>query len=199
VTLKPSNNLGPVSESCRPLRNATQPNSEPGRARVGAGHYVLCGTRWASPTCPWFSRLGEHVGPRPTRTMTPLLQRPPDVTRHPHAWTATRIRAYFAQEPEVRPSSKGRTSLPPDTRSPSLGSPTVRAWHYVLRGTRRASPTCPSGPGFSRSGEHPGREPTQGVTRPISIAQERRARSTANPPTARGTLIPGPEPEASLT
>ena len=56
------------------------------------------------------------------RTMIPLLQRPPDVTKHPHAWTATRIRAYSAQELEVKPSSKGRTSLPPGTRSPSLGA-----------------------------------------------------------------------------
>ncbi len=54
--------------------------------------------------------------------MIPLLERPPDVTKHPHAWTATRIRAYSAQELEVRPSSKGRTSFPPDTRSPSLGA-----------------------------------------------------------------------------
>jgi hypothetical protein len=54
--------------------------------------------------------------------MIPLLQRPPDVTKHPHAWTATRIRAYSAQELEVRPSSKGRTSLPPGTRSPSFGA-----------------------------------------------------------------------------
>jgi hypothetical protein len=90
--------------------------------------------------------------------MIPLLQRPPDVTKHPHAWTATRIRAYSAQELEVRPSSKGRTSHPPDARSPPSGArPSGRGTTYS------AGPGghLPLAPGFSRPGEHVGPGPSR--------------------------------------
>ena len=57
VSSKPSNNLG--RQARYPTHadhggTSRNQNPVPGRARTVAGHYVLRGTRRASPTCPWF-------------------------------------------------------------------------------------------------------------------------------------------------
>ena len=110
VTLEPSNIPGRQArypfhiDRGGTSRNQTGSPGGSGRKRDTA-HSAGPGGRL--PLAPGFSRSGEYVGPRPSRIMTPLLQRPPDVTRHPHAWTETRIRAYPPRDSKSGPAPRG--------------------------------------------------------------------------------------------
>jgi hypothetical protein len=110
VSSKPSNNLGRQArypnhaDRGGTSRNETRCPGGPGRKRdttysAGPGGHL--------PLAPGFSRSGEYVGPGPSRTVSPLLQRPPHVTRHPHAWTATRIRACSPRNSKSGPAPRG--------------------------------------------------------------------------------------------
>ena len=110
VSSKPSNNLGRQArypthaDRGGTSRNQSRCPGGPGRKRdttysAGPGGHL--------PLAPGFSRSGEYVGPGPSRTVSPLLQRPPHVTRHPHAWTATRIRACSPRNLKSGPAPRG--------------------------------------------------------------------------------------------
>ena len=110
VSSKPSNNLGRQArypthaDRGGTSRNQTRGPGGPGRKRdttysAGPGGHL--------PLAPGFSRSGKYVGPGPSRTVSPLLQRPPHVTRHSHAWTATRIRAYSPRNLKSGPAPRG--------------------------------------------------------------------------------------------
>ena len=131
-------------------RNRSRSPGGPGRKRdttysAGPGGHLSL--------APGFSRSGEHVGPGPSRTLIPLLQRPPDVTRYPHAWTATRIRAHPPRNLKSGPAPRG--ALQP---------------HRI-----------PGSVTLSKETDHPGRKLMVDVTLPPIVAQEDRGPNNQNP------------------
>ena len=101
---------------------------------------------------PGFSRSGEYVGPGPSRAVSPLLQRPPHVTRHPHAWTATRIRACSPRNLKSGPAPRG--ALHSRRMSSHFNHPgreameeTTRSDYFTHEDSDRARLPTTSGPG----------------------------------------------------
>ena len=141
VSSKPSNNLGrqaryPIhADRGGTSRNETRCPGGPGRKRDTT---YSAGPGGQLPLAPGFSRSGEHVGPGPSRTVSPLLQRPPHVTRHPHAWTATRIRAYPPRNSKSA-QLQGAHFNPPDAQSPNRPGPS-RASGSVARRSSAVGP-----------------------------------------------------------
>jgi hypothetical protein len=155
VSSKPSNNLGrqaryPTHADCGGTsRNQTRGPGGPGRKRdttysAGPGGHL--------PLAPGFSRSGEYVGPGPSRTVSPLLQRPPHVTRHPHAWTATRIRACSPRNLKSGPAPRGalhsrRISSHFDHPGREAMEETTQSDYFAHEDSDRARPPTTSGPG----------------------------------------------------
>ena len=160
VSSKPSNNLGRQArypshaDRGGTSRNETRCPRGPGRKRdttysAGPGGHL--------PLAPGFSRSGEYVGPGPSRTVSPLLQRPPHVTRHSHAWTATRIRAYSPRNLKSGPAPRG--SLHSRRILSHLNHPGREATEEITQpdciaheDSDRARPPTSSGPGRSPAG-----------------------------------------------
>ena len=115
-------------------RHATTPGAREGQD--GSGTLRTPWDQAGNSHLPLVSAGLAHVGPGPSRTLIPLLQRPPDVTRHPHAWTATRIRAYPPRNSKSA-QLQGAHFNPPDAQSPNrpgrealegLGQPAFTAY-----------------------------------------------------------------------
>ena len=156
VSSKPSNNLGRQArypthaDRGGTSRNQTRGPGGPGRKRdttysAGPGGHL--------PLAPGFSRSGEYVGPGPSRTVSPLLQRPPHVTRHPHAWTATRIRACSPRNLKSGPAPRG--SLHSRRILSHLNHPGREATEEITQPDRFAH--VDSGRGWSLTTSGPGR------------------------------------------
>ena len=84
--------------------------------------------------------------------MSPLLQRPPHVTRHPHAWTATQIRACSPRNLKSGPAPRG--ALHPCRISSHLNHPgreameeTTHSDNFAHEDSDRARLPTTSGPG----------------------------------------------------